>query len=646
MSLIRQIWLLLLATLGLALVASVTVNVATSRDTLQTQLRLKNSDNATALAFVLSQQKGQRELIELAASAQFDTGFYRRIRLTGLDGNLVFERVAAALVQDAPDWFVALVPIQSVPGVAQVSDGWRALGAVEVESQSAYAHDQLWRGSVRSALALLLVGAVAGGLAWLAVVRIRRPLDATVAQATSLQRGEYVTVVEPKVPELRRLTRTMNAMVERLRVVFEGQAAQVESLRRQANCDALTGLPSRAHFMGRLTAALQNEDGTRAVGLVLLRVLQLAELNRSLGRDTTDSVIATIAHTLEAYTDRVKGAFVGRLNGADFALVLPAGGMSHETALAVVGLLRAALPTFAGRVAVAAGAVEMRHGAALAELLGHADLALAGAESSGPFSVVAGSAQASAWAGLGEHEWHARVSDTLAQGRARLASFPVVDRQHRLIHLECPLRMQLEPAGGFEVAAHWLPLAVRSRLTPAADERALALALEAIAIDGLARCVNLSPASLSDSGFAARLRGMLQAAPRAARSVWLEMGEAAAAEQFDLLRELARQVRATGARFGLEHAGERLSRIDRLFEAGLDYVKIDAAITLGLAFDASRLRFVEGLVTMLHSLSIQVIAEGVSHEADARALLACGVDGLTGPWVRVGADGPATDTLA
>ncbi len=635
MSLIRQIWLLLLATLGVALVASVTVNTAASRDALQTQLRLKNSDNATALAFVLSQQKGQRELMELAAAAQFDTGFYRRIRITGADGKPLFVRDASATAQEAPAWFVGLVPITSMPGVAQVSDGWRALGAVEVESQSAYAHDQLWRGSVRSMWAMAWVGLLAGLLAWLAVRRIRRPLDATVAQAASLQRGEYVTVAEPNVPELRRLARAMNAMVARLRTVFEGQAAQVESLRRQASCDALTGLPSRSHFMARLAATLQSEDGTRAGGLVLLRVLQLGEINRSLGRDTTDSLIASIAHTLQAYTDRVPGAFAGRLNGADFALVLPEGGMAHESALALVAVLQAALPTFAGRVAVAAGAVEMRHGAPLAEVLGNVDLALAGAESAGPFSVVAGSAEASAWAGLGEHEWHERVSDTLAQRRVRLGSFPVVDRTGRLIHLECPLRMQLEQGGAYEVAAQWLPLAVRSRLTPTADEHALALALEAIALDGLPRCVNLSPASLSDSGFATRLRTLLEAAPRAARSVWLEVGEAAAADRFELTRELARQVRATGARFGLEHAGERLSRIDRLFEAGLDYVKLDASVTLGMALDANRVRFVEGLVTMLHSLSIQVIAEGVADERDAQALLACGTDGLTGPWVRL-----------
>jgi len=44
---------------------------------------------------------------------------------------------------------------------------------------------------------------------------------------------------------------------------------------------------------------------------------------------------------------------------------------------------------------------------------------------------------------------------------------------------------------------------------------------------------------------------------------------------------------------------------------------------------------VKGLVTMLHTLSVQVFAEGVSDAADARVLWACGMDGLTGPWVRL-----------
>ena len=186
MSLIRQIWLLMLGTVLLAFAGSVTVAVESARGYLQTQLRLKNADNATSLALALSQQKGDKELMALLMSAQFDTGFYRRIRFTGADGSLGFVREVQATPTSAPAWFVSLAPIESEPGVAQVSDGWRALGKVEVVSHTFFAHDELWAGSLRSAFALAVVGLIAGGVGTLVVRRIRKPLDSTVEQAHAL----------------------------------------------------------------------------------------------------------------------------------------------------------------------------------------------------------------------------------------------------------------------------------------------------------------------------------------------------------------------------------------------------------------------------------------------------------------------------
>ena len=150
MSLIRQVWLLLLATVLLAFAGSVGVVTTSTRDLLQTQLRLKNSDNAGTLALALSQQKGDVELMSLLMSAQFDTGYYRRVRLVSAEGQVVFNREAVSQAAQAPAWFVAAVPIASQPGVAQVTDGWRALGQVQVESHVSYAHDALWSSSVRS----------------------------------------------------------------------------------------------------------------------------------------------------------------------------------------------------------------------------------------------------------------------------------------------------------------------------------------------------------------------------------------------------------------------------------------------------------------------------------------------------------------
>ena len=211
-------------------------------------------------------------------------------------------------------------------------------------------------------------------------------------------------------------------------------------------------------------------------------------------------------------------------------------------------------------------------------------------------------------------------------------SFPLIDTDHALVHLECMLRVQLQPDGPYETAARWLPLAARSRLTAAFDERAVALALRAIAADGEPRCINLSPVSLRDSGYAGRLRTLLFSAPQAARKLSLEVAEVAVIEQFALARELGRQLRPCGVHWGLEHVGARLDRIDHLFEAGFEFVKLDASVTVGVGIDPHRANFVRGSVEMLHNLSLKVYAEGVADIADARTLWACGIEGITGPW--------------
>jgi diguanylate cyclase (GGDEF)-like protein len=634
MSLIRQIWLLLLGTVLLALAGSVTVSVLSARDTLETQLRIKNSDNAATLALSLSQQKGDPSLMALLMTAQFDTGFFRSIRMRDADGGVSFERRSdAAEALKAPRWFVELLAIDSVPGVAQVSDGWRALGSVEVISHTSFAYDDLWQVSLRTAATLAIVGLVAGLLGTLAVMRIRRPLDATVSQAQALVHGSYVSVPEPRVPELRRLTRAMNTMVQRVRAQFESQALLVEALHQQANCDALTGLSNRQHFLGQLSAALQREDGPTEGGLILLRLMGLADVNRALGHVATDRVLTTIAEALKVYSDKIQGCFSGRLNGSDFALCLPVRGELAATARALSEGVRVALSTQGTHLNVATGAVAMLHATPLAELMTAADAALALAESRGGFSVEVGSSAGAPVGSGGEAAWRSQITQALAEGRTRLASFPVVDATGRVLALECPLRIQLKPDGAFETAARWLPLALRSRLTTVVDLNAVTLALEAIRLDAGARCVNLSPASLADSGFAANVRELLRTQPDAAPKLWLEVSEGAAFDHFTPLQELGRQVRPLGARLGLEHAGERLGRIERLLELGLDYVKLDASVVHAVGADAARATFVASTVTMLQGLGMSVYAEGVADAGDARALWDCRVDGLTGPWV-------------
>jgi diguanylate cyclase (GGDEF)-like protein len=488
MSLIRQVWLMLFGVLLIALIGSVATHTLVARQAALEQLQVRNDDGAMMLALALSQQQGDSARMQLVAAAQFDTGHYRRLRLVGEDGSVVFERELPDRPGAAPRWFARLLPVSAQPGLAEVSDGWRPIGRLQLWSHADWALDALWAGCLRMAAWLAVLGALAAAIAALAVRAWRRPLDATVAQAQALEERRFVMAEEPRVPELRRLTRSMNSLVRRLQAMFEQQAASLEEMRQQAHSDAVTGLPQRRHFVAQLDNALRSEN-QRGAGLVLVRLRHLAAMNQRIGHAATDRLLAALAQVLQSYPRHVQGALTGRLNGADFALFLPAAGMAEESARSLLDALRAALATVDREADLAIGGAELPLPCNATAALSLADGALAQAETAGAFALCMAPA-ASGTPVRGEGEWKARLAAALHFGRSRLMEYEVCDARGELLHLDCPMHLQLEPEGPFEPAGAWLAMAVRCHLVDQADLGALDLALQAIARDGRPRCIN------------------------------------------------------------------------------------------------------------------------------------------------------------
>ena len=138
--------------------------------------------------------------------------------------------------------------------------------------------------------------------------------------------------------------------------------------------------------MAQLDHALQAER-QRGGGLLLVRLRQLEAMNRRVGHDATDRLLAALAQVLQSYPRHVKGALTGRLNGSDFALYLPAAGMAEETASSLLQALGAALPTVDREAELVIGGAELPQPCAAAAALALADAALAQAESAGSFAM-------------------------------------------------------------------------------------------------------------------------------------------------------------------------------------------------------------------------------------------------------------------
>lgn len=440
-------------------------------------------------------------------------------------------------------------------------------------------------------------------------------------------------------PELRPLAEAIRALLVRQQALFDAQADQLEALRRQAHSDPLTGLANRRHFVAMLDAVLDGGALTAESGLLLLRVQDLQGLNQRIGHAAADRALLAVAEALQIYPDRVSRCFAGRLNGADFALWLPVGGMVHETAAALRHALRLPLAAIDAQARVFAGAVELNQPLQATQALALADAALAWAEGGDHNLPEAAPAShlppADAQLPQGELTWQRHISDALAQGRVALAAYPVCTGDGRQLHLDCPLRVQLRSGGPMEPASRWLSLALRSRLCAAVDEQALTLALAAITADGQARCINMAAQSLASAEFVAAISRRLERAPEAACRLWIDLPETLALERPLLVREVSRRWRPLGVTLGLEHAGEGLARIPQLIDMGLDCVRIDSRFVNGItgAGAADARRHLQGLVTLVQAVGLQVTAEGVRSTADLEALWQLGFDAATGPAV-------------
>lgn len=636
MSLFRQLWLAIVTLALLIALGGLAVNVYSARAYLEKQLSIKNMDNAASLALSISQIPDKNPIeLELLVSAQFDTGHYQEIRLTDPDGRVIVERQKAAEDASVPEWFVRLIPLQTAPGIAQVQDGWRQLGTLRVISHTRFAYRDLWTGALKL-LAWALTAAIAAGLLGSLLLRvIVRPLNQVAAQARALSERKFTTLPEPGTPELRGVVRAMNGMVERLKQMFAEEAKRLDVMRLHINHDALTGLPNRDLFMSQLQTALTSEESASTGVVALVRLTDLAAMNRELGHAGTDRLLKEMGGSLREFAADRRGCIAARLKGADFALLVPettsAASIAADIADALTAEAKRHFPALTDVFHI--GAARYRRGDSMGALLSAADQALAGAEKT----------RANAWHVI-EHEeaplalssdgWRKLLDDALAEQRLKLVFFPVVSTTARPMHRESVARLQQAPEDATLLsAADFMPMAARLKLAASIDLEVTRTALAALKTGPGDIALNFSADSIADWGFRNQLARLLREHHDLCGRLWVEVPEYGVFHQPEAFRDLARVLKKLGCRVGIEHAGYRLSELPGLADLGLDYLKVDSNFIRGIDQHPGNQDFLRGLCTMAHAFGISVIAESVQTPAELAMLPLLGLDGATGPAV-------------
>ncbi|AMC36378.1 bifunctional diguanylate cyclase/phosphodiesterase [Janthinobacterium sp. B9-8] len=634
MSLFRQLWIMIILATLVAFAGSFIVSVYTARGYLEQQLFTQSNDNASSLALSMSQQSKDPATIELNVAALFDTGHFELIRFSDNHGKTLVERTNNDKADGVPNWFVKTFPLQIAFGKAQVSDGWKQAGTITVVAHSRFAYQALWEGAMRLFVWIIGAGLVCGAGLQILLNWVKKPITQMVEQAEAISERRFITIPEPRYKELKSVVNAMNTMVSRVKTMFSEQAARIDALRSEANRDPLTQLPNRNFFMGRLSQTLEDDEAAPSGILLIMRLHNLADVNRRLGRERADQFLQMAAGQLASLTGQEPDRLVARLNGADFALLAP--GLDRQQGLNLAKELHQGLAelrshnlTDADDLA-AIGIATYQHNDSISQLLSGTDQALAQAESSGA-NGTGHVSSASANRALPAQDWQPLLQKAFKNHSFELASFPAILIDGQPLHRELLLRLRHPESNELLTAGTFMPFISRLGLSNTLDLESVRLACDELKLHEAQLAINLEAKSIADEQFIEELLAILSQHKGATHRLWFEVNEFGFRDEITALANFAQKIRPLGCKVGIKHFGRHFGSIPQLYELQLDYLKIDGSFIQGIDQHPGNQNLVKAIIGIASGHDILTIAERVQTKGEWDMLKTLGINGLSGP---------------
>jgi len=634
MSLMRQLWLAVIISTVMAFAGSLLLSIWSAQGYLTQQLERKNIDVANSLALSMTQQQKDPVTLELQVTALFDTGYYQTISVVDPFGKVIFQRIQDKSEASVPGWFTRSFPIGSKPGLAQISDGWKQYGTVKVISHTQFAYQALWEQTRRLLFWFCLGGGIMGFLGTFALRTIGRSLNDVVNQAGAIGERRFITIAEPRTPELRALAHAMNGMVERVRQMFSEAAVRLDELLRRVNHDQLTGLPNRDYFMAYFRQQLASDETARRGVLAVMRLPDLNDLNEALGRDGTDRLLKEIGQIFTDSSRQHEGALPGRVKAGDIAMLLPGESNPIVVSQWLKKIFDEQLVPKWTRLAdmYHLGVVLFEHDSNIGDILSRVDHALALAEGEGANTSHAISSDVQMNDIPGE-QWRALITQAVNAGNLKLAFYPVINQAGLILHQEGVVRMQAEPGKPLMTAGEFMPVAAHLNLTALIDLEVIRLAIRHLSAITEDVAVNLSAETIGNWTFRSDLSKLLRSNPQSCARLWFEVTEYGAFKHFGAFKDICLMLKDFGCHVGIEQFGQRLSESHKLTEVGLDYVKIHPGLVHGIEENPGSQEFLDRFCGVAHAVGVIVIAVGVRSEAELTILKSLGIDGATGPAI-------------
>ncbi len=423
-----------------------------------------------------------------------------------------------------------------------------------------------------------------------------------------------------------------------LRDITERKEMEIQ-LRHLALHDPLTGLANRTLCLDRIRQAMERSRRRKpyAFSIIFLDLDRFKVLNDSLGHAFGDQVLVAVSEVLRGSIRSFDT--VSRFGGDEFVILLEELSSPRETIQAVQRIRQALRQPFA------LGGHEIQLTASLGITLG-----MQGAQS--PEDLLRN-------ANVAMHQ-------AKKAGRNRFKAFTqaMLERASRLLVLETDLRgaiargeffLMYQPIvrldgtaalQGFEALVRWnhphKGLISPAEFIPVAEDSGLIVDIGLLVLreacqtlqawresTPLARelvmSVNLSPRQFSDATLVEAVKGVLTETGLPPDALKLEITESAIMDNAASAVDKLRKLKALGMALSIDDFGTGYSSMSSLQQFPLDTLKIDLSFVQRMDAGPEGLEIVKAIISLAHSLQLQVIAEGVERETQRDLLrgLAC-----------------------
>jgi diguanylate cyclase (GGDEF)-like protein len=404
------------------------------------------------------------------------------------------------------------------------------------------------------------------------------------------------------------------------------QQAQ-QALLHTAYYDNLTSLPNRSWFTQRLSQLIDQQQQTqRPYAVLFIDLDRFKVINDSLGHLVGDMLLQKVAQRLEACLPEPNA--VARLGGDEFAIVLQ--DIADVAAATVVAqhiqeqlrqpfqLEQMEIYTEAS-IGITLSGVDVRQYSKPEELLRDADVAMycAKAQGKGRFEIFHPIMQIRAREYL---DLENDLRRAIHHDELSLHYQPIISTANGQLHgFETLVRWQ-HPSHGLIMPSRFIPVAEETRLVvplgwwvfEAACWQMQRWLQQFPHQQSLKLNINFSPVQLQQTNLVDCINRILTKTGLSGNYLKFEITETYLLENISSQVETLRQLKALGIELCIDDFGTGYSSLSRLHEFPIDTLKIDQSFIQRVDISSgANLETVKMIITLAHSLGMDVVAEGV-----------------------------------